>query len=94
MRDKDGKGTMDINRFRETVGYIRAECPNLVINLTTSGALDATDETRTAHLIELKPEMASYDCGSMNWMHNSVFLNTARLPREARQGDDRKWRQA
>jgi uncharacterized protein (DUF849 family) len=67
---------MDINRFRETVSYIRAECPNVVINLTTSGALDANDETRTAHLIELKPEMASYDCGSMNWMHNSVFLNT------------------
>jgi uncharacterized protein (DUF849 family) len=29
-----------------------------------------------AHLIELRPELASYDCGSMNWMHKSVFLNT------------------
>ena len=75
MRDEEGKGSMDINRFTETVGYIRAERPNVVINLTTSGALDATDEERMAHLIALKPEMASYDCGSMNWMHNSVFLN-------------------
>ena len=75
MRDKDGNGTMDIRLFRETVGYIRAECPEIVINLTTSGAVDATDESRMAHLIELKPEMASYDCGSMNWMHTTVFLN-------------------
>jgi len=75
MRDKDGKGTMNTARFRETVGLVRAECPEIVLNLTTSGALDVTDELRMAHLIELKPEMASYDCGSMNWMHNSVFLN-------------------
>jgi len=75
MRDKDGGGTMDINLFRETVGYVRAECPDVVVNLTTSGAVDATDASRTAHLIELKPEMASYDCGSMNWMHTTVFLN-------------------
>ncbi len=29
-----------------------------------------------AHVEELRPEMASYDCGSMNWLHSSVFLNT------------------
>ena len=75
MRDSDGNGTMSIERFRETVGYIRAECPEIVINLTTSGALDATDEARMAHLIELKPEMASFDCGTMNWMHKTVFMN-------------------
>lgn len=46
-----------------------------MVNLTTSGDLHATEETRMAHLIELKPELASYDCGSMNWMHNSLFLN-------------------
>jgi uncharacterized protein (DUF849 family) len=74
MRDKDGKGTMDKARFRETVGLIRARC-DVVLNLTSSGAIDATDEARMAHLIELKPEMASFDAGSMNWMHNSVFLN-------------------
>ena len=28
-----------------------------------------------AHFIALKPELASYDCGSMNWMHNSLFIN-------------------
>ena len=28
-----------------------------------------------AHLEELRPEMGSYDCGSMNWLHTSLFLN-------------------
>ena len=24
---------------------------------------------------ELRPEMASFDCGTMNWMHRSLFIN-------------------
>ncbi len=74
MRDDQGKGTMSKEKFAETVGLIREKC-DIVLNLTTSGDLNATDETRMAHLIELRPEMASYDCGSMNWMHNSLFIN-------------------
>lgn len=74
MRDDDGKGTMDTRRFVETVGRIRERC-DIVLNLTTSGDLNATDETRMAHLIELKPEFASYDAGSMNWMHSTLFIN-------------------
>ena len=74
MRDAEGKGTMDTERFKETVGLIRERC-DIVLNLTTSGDLNATDETRMAHLVALKPELASYDCGSMNWMHNSLFIN-------------------
>jgi 3-keto-5-aminohexanoate cleavage enzyme len=74
MRDKDGKGTMDIGRFTETVGLIREKC-DIVINLTTSGDLNATDETRMAHVVALKPELASYDAGSMNWMHSTLFIN-------------------
>lgn len=74
MRDDRGKGTMDKDRFAETVALIREKC-DIVLNLTTSGDLDATDETRIAHVTELRPEMASYDCGSMNWMHASLFIN-------------------
>lgn len=74
MRDENGRGTMSKEKFKETVELIRSKC-DIVLNLTTSGDLYATDETRMAHIIELKPELASYDCGSMNWMHNSLFLN-------------------
>ncbi|MBR0755259.1 3-keto-5-aminohexanoate cleavage protein [Bradyrhizobium jicamae] len=74
MRDDQGKGTMDKGRFIETVGLIRQRC-DIVLNLTTSGDLNATDDTRMAHLIELKPELASFDAGSMNWMHSTLFIN-------------------
>ena len=75
MRDEQGKGTMDKAKFRQTVELIRSSGCNIILNLTTSGDLKATDETRMEHLIELKPEMASYDAGTMNWMHNSLFIN-------------------
>jgi uncharacterized protein (DUF849 family) len=76
MRDDEGKGTMDVEKFRETKRLIREkkDC-DIILNFTTSGDLDATDETRQIHLKELKPEMASYDCGSMNWGHNALFIN-------------------
>ncbi|MDR1676763.1 MAG: 3-keto-5-aminohexanoate cleavage protein [Deltaproteobacteria bacterium] len=75
MRNDQGLGTMCKEKFKETVQLIREKC-DIIINLTTSGDLEATDETRTAHLREIKPELASYDCGTMNWNHNSVFYNT------------------
>lgn len=74
MRDDEGKGTMNKEKFRETVELIRSKC-DIILNLTTSGDLHATDETRMAHLIELRPEMASYDAGTMNWAHSGIFMN-------------------
>ena len=74
MRDDEGKGTMDTKKFEETVALVREKC-DIVINCTTSGDLNATDESRQAHLKTCRPNLASYDCGSMNWMHNSLFIN-------------------
>lgn len=77
MRDENGEGTMDVARFRKTVELIRANKDvDVVINLSTSGDAKSTDETRQLHLKELKPDIASYDCGTMNWMHKGVFFNT------------------
>ena len=77
MRDGEGNGTMDVNQFRATVEHLRARHPDcdIVLNMTTSGDLNATDATRQAHLKELRPEMASFDCGSMNWLNSGLFLN-------------------
>lgn len=74
MRDDEGKGTMDKAKFEETVALIKEKC-DIVINLTTSGDVVSTDETRMAHVKSIKPDLASFDCGSMNWMHSSVFVN-------------------
>lgn len=77
MRDNNGNGTMDKEKFKKTVELIRSyEDCDIILNLTTSGDLNATDETRQIHLKEIEPEMASYDCGSMNWLNTGLFLNT------------------
>ena len=78
MRDDNGDGTMDVNKFRETVNLIHERHPDcdVILNLTTSGDIKSTDETRMEHIKELKPEMASYDCGSMNWLNSGLFINS------------------
>ncbi len=83
MRDDEGKGTMSVEKFEQTVKLIKEykDC-DILINLTTSGDLNATDETRQLHLKRLKPDMASYDCGSMNWMHSSLFINHPKFLQE------------
>lgn len=75
VRDDEGKASMNFEKFEKTVKLIRERC-NIVLNLTTSGGLGFTDEERMKPFVELKPEMASYDCGSMNWLHSSVFINS------------------
>lgn len=65
VRDDNDMPTMDKNKFREVYHRIR-DNTDLVINLTTSGDLEATDEERMEHLIELKPEMATFDITTVN----------------------------
>lgn len=76
VRDDEGKSSMSFDKFKETVELIRAADCDIVLNLTTSGQLGLPDETRMKHIAALKPELASYDCGSMNWLHTSVFENS------------------
>jgi uncharacterized protein (DUF849 family) len=77
MRDDAGRGTMDAAKFEETAALIRKKC-DVVINMTTSGEAEASDERRMAHL-PLRPEMASFDAGSFNWMPAGVFTNSPRF---------------
>lgn len=74
VREDNGQASMDIEKFRKTVGLIRERC-DIVLNLTTSGSLEADDELRMKPFVELKPELASFDAGSMNWGHVTTFIN-------------------
>jgi len=77
MRDDQGRGTMDKERFKKTIDLIKekTDC-NVVINCTTSGDNTASYEERMAHLEYVKPEMASFDAGSFNWMPFGIFDNS------------------
>lgn len=77
-RDEAGLNTMDTARFAEIYAKATAACRaagvDVVFNLTSSGG-KFPYEMRLAHLKLLKPEMCSYDPGSMNWGDSYVFLN-------------------
>lgn len=69
------KASMDYDQFAKTVEIVRANC-DIVINLTTSGGIGLADEVRMKPFQILKPEIASYDCGTMNWQDVTVFENS------------------
>lgn len=78
MRDERGLGTMDSERFAETIRLLRGyhDC-DVIINCTTSGDSRASDEQRMAPAATLNGiEMASWDAGSFNWMPGGVFVNS------------------
>jgi 3-keto-5-aminohexanoate cleavage enzyme len=69
-----GAGTQDVEIFRQVVEPLR-EKTDLILNLTTSGipGINLPSEQRLAPL-ELKPEMAPIDAGSIN-LGGSIFMN-------------------
>lgn len=77
MRDDKGLGTMDKEKFKKTIALIkeRTDC-DVVINCTTSGDNRASYADRMAHLEYVKPELASFDAGSFNWMPFGIFDNS------------------
>lgn len=79
VRDRNGAGTMDTEIFEEVYSAVRHALRqnglDAILNLTTSGGGGATPELRMAHLHRLKPEMCSFDAGTMNWAHRTVFQN-------------------
>jgi 3-keto-5-aminohexanoate cleavage enzyme len=75
VRDEDGQGSMDLEKFEKTVSLIRERC-DIVLNITTSGSINATDEERIKPFMMLRPEIASFDCGSINWGQLGIFQNS------------------
>jgi uncharacterized protein (DUF849 family) len=75
-RDDQGRAAMEFPKFKKTVELIRArkDC-DIIINLTTSGGVGLSEDDRVKPFSELLPEMASYDCGTMNWQHATIFEN-------------------
>lgn len=74
VRDDEGKASMRYDKFEPIVKGVRARS-NILINLTTSGGTGWPDDVRMKPFQELHPEVASYDCGTMNWQNACIFEN-------------------
>ena len=74
VRDDQGNASMEYEKFRESVALIREKC-DIVINMTTAGGFGVPDDERILPL-DLIPEMATMDAGSMNVKGDFVFHNS------------------
>lgn len=78
VRDEKQRFTMATKCFVDAVEAVKAafqrEGLDAVINLTTSNG-PGTDEIRLAHLETIRPEMCSYDAGTLNW-GDAIFENS------------------
>ena len=100
VRDPEtGKGSRDINLFKETVEFVRNSGRNVLINLTAGMGGDlvvddgnpevpaeGTDlisaEERMAHVELLRPDIATLDCGTINFDNaNYVYIQTPNMLR-------------
>lgn len=72
-RNDDGTNTHSVDRFREAYEAIRAES-DLIVQFSTGGAIGMTPEER-ASVLELRPEMATLTCGSVNF-GDEIFENS------------------
>lgn len=75
VRNEDDTASMRFDMFEKAVTLIRdTKCP-MLLNLTSSGGQGFGWEERIKPFKELKPELASFDAGTMNWLNTVVFMN-------------------
>ena len=73
---------MDLGQFTRTVElarkYLADAGLDILINLTTSGG-EYEDQKRLQHLGALKPDLCSFDPGTLNWSNSYIFENSPRF---------------
>ncbi len=74
-RYDDGTPTQDVDRFREIHDAIKEKCPDVIIQVSTGGAVGMSRDERLA-VLDINPEMATLDCGTMNFGGDDIFINT------------------
>ena len=81
VRDDQGRATMETQRFIDAhtavAEALDREGLDAILNLSTGGI--GSDELRTAHIEAIRPEMCSYNPGSINWGKAFVYLNPPSL---------------
>ena len=61
-----GQPISDVNLFREAITRIKSKC-NMVVCITSGGGLGMTAEQRLIPVNTFKPELASFNAGSVNF---------------------------
>ncbi len=78
-RNDDGTNTHSVERFGQACEAIRAQS-DLIVQFSTGGAIGMTLQERAA-VLELRPEMATLTCGSVNF-GDDIFENSFPIMRD------------
>jgi 3-keto-5-aminohexanoate cleavage enzyme len=79
VRDDHEKPTQDLKVFKKAIELIRKKS-DIVVEVTTGGAVGMTPQERQQP-VTLEPEMASLDCGTVNF-GDEYIVNTLPVMRE------------
>jgi 3-keto-5-aminohexanoate cleavage enzyme len=80
-REEDGTPTQSLDRYREIVERIRSSDCDAVLNLSTGSAGNRAHGAERYACLALRPELASFDCGSTNF-GDWVFENSPSFLRD------------
>ncbi|TXT59604.1 MAG: 3-keto-5-aminohexanoate cleavage enzyme [Promethearchaeota archaeon] len=77
VREDDGTPTQSKERFQEASTRIKEICPDVIILPSTGGAVGMSTQERLQSIyVKPTPEMATLDCGTMNFGGDEIFENT------------------
>jgi uncharacterized protein (DUF849 family) len=69
---KTGEPSSDVNLYKEIITSIKKRC-NVVVCITSGGKLGITAEQRLLPVTTFKPELASFNAGSMNFALHRIL---------------------
>ena len=75
VRDEQGKMVCDPVRFARVQQLIQESGADVIVNMSTSGGPGNPDDDHRLAPLALHPEIASFDCGSLNF-GSKVFINS------------------
>lgn len=78
VREDDGTPTQSYDRYKVIMEAIKKEVPDVIIQPSTGGAVGMSSEERLQP-VNLKPEMATLDCGTCNFGGDEIFENTENM---------------
>lgn len=75
VRDDAGRVTCDPSRYAVVRDRIDAAASDLILNMSTGGGAGLVTDAQRMEPVTLSPEIASFDCGSLNF-GDGVFINS------------------
>ena len=81
VRDDAGRVTCDPQRYANVRRLVESAGSDVIINMSTGGGAGLVTDAQRMEPVTLSPEIASFDCGSLNF-GDGVFVNSPAFLRE------------